>query len=315
MDRLIGEFNGVEYGPLIICIGGIHGNELAGVKALDLILKMLEVEPITNPNFEFRGKLVAVRGNLAAIKAGKRYIDKDLNRNFRKTRLDKIMAGELPHLYSEDYEAIELINFIKNEIRKYHAKKVVIIDLHTTSSPGGIFTIVPEDADSLRVAREMHAPVIRGMLEGIKGTTLHYFTSENLGVISRTVTFESGQHDDPRSVNLAIAAIVAVLRAMGSIDGKNVETQHDKLLIDYSMNLPSVTRLVKKHSIEPGDGFKMKPNYLNFQKVTKGEIIAYDNNGPIAIEEDGILLMPLYQDQGEDGFFIIKQIEEYEFHQ
>lgn len=315
MERLIGEFSGEEYGPLIICIGGIHGNEYAGIKALDLILKMLEVEPITNPDFTFSGRFVAVRGNISALKKGQRYIDKDLNRNFIKERLDKIMNGTLKPSYREDYEAIQLILFIKNEIRKYQAKKVVIIDLHTTSSPGGIFTIVPDDEDSMRVAKEMHAPVIKGMIEGIQGTTMHYFTSENLGVVSRTVTFESGQHDDPNAVKIAISAIVALFRAMGCVDAHHVETQHDNILMNFSRQLPAVTKLVKKHSITPEDEFRMKPNYLNFQKVFKGEVIAYDKNGPITIEEDGILLMPLYQNQGEDGFFIIKQIEEYEFYQ
>lgn len=314
MDRLIGRYTGTEYGPLIICIGGIHGNEQAGLKALDLVLKMLEVEPITNPEFEFRGRLVAIRGNIPAIKAGTRYIDKDLNRNFIKSRIDKLRNGDLKPQYSEDAEAIKLINAIKAEIKDYHAQKVVIIDLHTTSSPGGIFTIVPEDNESLKIAREMHAPVIKGMIDGIKGTTMHYFTSENLGLICKTVTFESGQHDDPSSITIAIAAIAACLRAMGCIDPQDVESQHDNILINFSEDLPSVTKLIMKHSIVPGDGFMMKPNYLNFQEVEKGEIIAHDNKGPIAVPDDGLLLMPLYQDQGEDGFFIIKTITEYEFH-
>ncbi len=314
MKRIIGEYTGTEYGPLIICIGGIHGNEFAGVKALDLVLKMLEVEHIANPEFTFRGRMVAIRGNLSALKLKKRYVDKDLNRNFNKLRLDAIIKGEIHAEYTEDYEAIEIIRFVRNEIKDYQATKVVIIDLHTTSSPGGIFTIVPDDLPSLKIAKEMHAPVIQGMIDGVKGTTMHYFNSENLGVISRTISFESGQHNDPKAVTIAIAAIVACLRALGCVNPHDVESQHDKILINFSKNLPSVTKLIMKHPIKPSDNFKMKPDYLNFQRVYKGEIIATDVNGPIAISEDGILLMPLYQDQGEDGFFLIKEIKEYEIH-
>ncbi len=54
---------------MLICLGGIHGNEPAGVMAVDLILKMLEVEPITNPDFEFRGTIVGIRGNMQALAA------------------------------------------------------------------------------------------------------------------------------------------------------------------------------------------------------------------------------------------------------
>ncbi len=315
MNRLIGEYTGEVHGNLVIGLAGIHGNEFAGIKALDLVLKMIEVEPITNPGFIFRGKLVALRGNLAALRLKKRYVDKDLNRNFRKTRLDKIRNGSQQISFSEDREALELIEMIEKEIEAYKPRKVIIIDLHTTSSPGGIFTIVTDEEESLRIAQEMHAPVIKGMIDGIKGTTMHYFNSANLGIETRAITFESGQHEDPNAIKIAIAAVVAGLRAIDCVNAHDVESLHDETLINYSKNLPSVTELIMKHSIEEGDNFRMKPNYLNFQKVSKGEVIAEDKNGPIAVEEDGILLMPLYQRLGEDGFFLIKNKPEYEVHQ
>ena len=37
--------------------------------------------------------------------------------------------------------------------------------------------------------------------------------------------------------------------------------------------------------------------------------IAQDKQGPIEAPEDALLLMPLYQSQGEDGFFLIKKLE------
>jgi len=55
--RIIGRYDGAERGPLLICTGGIHGNELAGVHALTLMLKMLEVEPITNESFSYKWRL------------------------------------------------------------------------------------------------------------------------------------------------------------------------------------------------------------------------------------------------------------------
>lgn len=314
MNRIIGEYIGKDHGPLVICIGGIHGNELAGIKALDLVLKMLEVEPITNPTFSFKGKLLALNGNLCAIKQGKRFIDKDMNRLFIKERIDAFISESKATEYVEDQEALELITTIKQEIESYRPTKVILIDLHTTSSAGGIFTIVPDNPASLQVAKEMHAPVITGMTKGVRGTTMHYFTTDNLGVESLTISFESGQHDDPMAINIAIAAIVACLRAVNCVRASDVENLHDDLLINFSKNLPSVTKLLMKHSIKRGDRFQMKPNYLNFQAVSKDEIIAFDKNGPIAAQEDGILLMPLYQKQGEDGFFLIQTIPEYEIH-
>ena len=66
-NRLIGVFEEGHRGPLVFMIGGIHGNEKAGVKALEYLIKMLEVEHITNEAFRFRGRLIAFKGNLQAL--------------------------------------------------------------------------------------------------------------------------------------------------------------------------------------------------------------------------------------------------------
>jgi len=55
----------------------------------------------------------------------------------------------------------------------------------------------------------------------------------------------------------------------------------------------------------------MYPDYKNFQKVSKGEVIAKDKNGEIVAPVDALILMPLYQKQGDDGFFLIKENQSY----
>mgnify|MGYP002624179510 FL=1 len=90
LDRIIGRYTGHEKGPLIICFGGMHGNEPAGIQALDIMFKMLEVEPITNPDFYFRGRLLGIRGNLKAIKKGLRFLEKDLKRQWTDENIHRI---------------------------------------------------------------------------------------------------------------------------------------------------------------------------------------------------------------------------------
>ena len=68
--------------------------------------------------------------------------------------------------------------------------------------------------------------------------------------------------------------------------------------------------MITTHSITPEDDFRMVPDYKNFQEVKSGEILAYDRHGPIKAVDDGMILMPLYQEQGEDGFFLIRAMEE-----
>ena len=308
LPRVIGKYTGTKRGPLMIAIGGMHGNEPAGVKALDLMFKMLEVEPITNPIFTFRGRILGLRGNLRAMAAGKRFIVKDLNRQWTTENVARIKNSSVEALDSEDLEIKELLSVIEAEIEAYRPEKIVVLDLHTTTAFGGIFSIPTHDPESLRIAVELHAPVIKGLLKGIKGTSLHYFNSENFGVDTVAVCFESGQHNEELSINRAIAALTNCMRTIGCVKGEHVENQHDSLLIEYSKGLPKIAELITVHNILPGDQFKMAPNFKNFQKVKKGEVLAFDQQGPIEAMDDGRILMPLYQKQGDDGFFLIRSL-------
>ncbi len=310
MERIIGRYEGTEKGPLLICLGSIHGNEPAGTKALELMFKMLEVEPITNPNFSFRGRILGLRGNLRAIRAGKRYLEKDLNRQWTVENVNRVMQADLKTLVAEDLEIREILTLILAEIKDYQPDKLVLLDLHTTTAYGGIFTVITDDPESLKIGLELHAPVIKGLLEGIKGTTLHYFKEENIGIPTVAVCFESGQHDEQLSINRAIAAITSCMRTIGCVRAEDVENQHDQLLIEFSKGLPKVSQLIMTHSIGKKDDFVMRKGYKNFQPVKAGEPVADDQKGVITIKKDGHLLMPLYQKQGDDGFFLIESIDD-----
>lgn len=307
-ERIIGQFIGEERGPLLICFGSMHGNEPAGMKALELMFKMLEVEPITNPDFCFKGQLLGLVGNLRATRKGKRFINKDINRQWTLENIHKIKNSPKEELEEEHLEILENLEVIEGVIEEYQPEKIVMLDMHTTTADGGIFSIATDDSESIRIGIELHAPVITGMLNGLKGTSLHYFTTENLGIPTVPLCFESGQHDEPLSVNRAIAALTNCMRTIGCVRPSDVENRHDTLLVEYSKGLPQVSELLMVHSIKADDGFVMKPGYKNFQPVKEGEILAHDKNGSIRAKEDGLILMPLYQTQGEDGFFLIKPV-------
>lgn len=308
-NRIIMEYEGQQNGPLFFVIAGIHGNEKAGIYALQLVSKMLEVEPITNPSFSFHGKLIGLTGNVAAVNNKVRYIHKDLNRIWSKEAINANKKKSKSFLTSEEKEQLELLAIIDDEKENYNPTAIYILDLHTTSSGGGIFTIPNDDESSLSIAKTLHAPVILNMLEGIKGTTLHYFNNDLSDKIKITsVTFEAGKHDDPLSINRCIAAIITFLRTIGCVAQEDVENIHDDILKDYSLNLPALSKLIYKHEILPGDNFIMKPGYKNFQPIKKDDVLAQDRSGVIQSHCDGLILMPLYQPQGEEGFYVIKQI-------
>ncbi|MEL6718375.1 MAG: succinylglutamate desuccinylase/aspartoacylase family protein [Bacteroidota bacterium] len=308
MKRIIGRYIGEEKGPLFIALGAMHGNELAGVQAIQEVLKMLDQEALDNPDFVFMGQFIGLYGNLKAVKMKKRYLNKDLNRQWTVWNVQRILRSISEQLDEEDMELKELWATIQQEITSYQPEKVFFLDLHTTSAEGGIFSIVTEDLLSLQIAVQLHAPVITGMMEGLKGTTLHYFTDQMLGIPTTAIAFESGQHYDPLSVSRAISAIINCMRSIGCVHSMIVEPRHDEILIAYAKRLPKVTELLYVHKIKPQDQFKMKEGFNNFQAVSKGELLANDRKGEILAPYDALVLMPLYQSQGENGFFLIKEV-------
>lgn len=305
MNRIIGRYRTDSEGPLLVILGAVHGNEPAGVKATEVIFKMLDIEPYINANFKFRGNVIGLVGNVQAYEKKKRFIKRDLNRCWTMRNIELVKSGDSS--VPEKYEMLEIYETILAEIAAVNAKELVVLDMHTTSSDGGIFSIPSLDPLSLAIAEELHAPVVTGMLKGLGGTSLHFFNRENFGIETTAVVFESGQHDEPLSVNRAVAAIINCMRTIRCIKPDDVKNKHDELLIEFSKNLPKVNELVYSHAISEADEFKMKEGFSNFQMIEKGDHIANDKDGKILSPYGGRMLMPLYQAQGEDGFFIIKE--------
>ncbi|MHC4922511.1 MAG: hypothetical protein ACYTG4_00315 [Planctomycetota bacterium] len=72
--------------------------------------------------------------------------------------------------------------------------------------------------------------------------------------------------------------------------------------------MPRVVEIRYRHHIEPSDEFRMEPGFRSFDVVETGQLLARDRNGEIRARQSGRLLMPLYQGQGEDGFFIAREV-------
>lgn len=316
MERLIGQYSGTEKGILVIALAAMHGNEPAGVLALRDLFQMLEDERKKNPYFQFSGRLIGIIGNMQAYERKMRFVKKDLNRQLTRENIEKLKQpvvlmnsrySPYDHAF-EDLELLELTQLIENEIETYQPEKVIVLDLHTTSADGGIFTLVSEDPESLQISLTLHAPVVKGLIKGLGGSSLHYFNQENLGVSTVGLGFEAGQHHDVFSVRRTLAWVMSCLRTIGCLDPSDVASSHDEILRGCCKHLPKAVEIIYSHYILPNDRFKMLPDYQNFQKIKKGEILAYDKNGAINAPDNCRILMPLYQAQGNNGFFLVKEI-------
>jgi succinylglutamate desuccinylase len=306
--RIIGIYKGQQPGPMLIAIGGIHGNEPAGNEAIETFLQNLENEAKYNLNFKFRGTFLGLRGNCQAIENSQRFIEKDLNRQWVEENIKRVFSEKIENLHAEDYELRDLLQTIKSEIKEKLPYEILFLDFHTTTAEGGAFAIVTDEENSIKIANELNVPVVKGLLRGIEGTSLHYFTTKNFEIPTAAIAFEAGQHLDKLSVNRCIAVLTNALIALQCVQKDEIENPFNAILNEETKNLPQLSELLYCHRIRPEDEFCMKPGYKNFQDIKKGEIIANDINGVIQAPYDCQILMPLYQKQGSDGFFLIKSI-------
>ena len=309
MNRKIGQYGGKWPGTLVLVFGALHGNEPAGVYALKEVFNLLENEQRIHPEFVFRGKLVGFIGHLQAFEKKVRFLGKDLNRIWEPDLVQQLLQEEKEQQTDEAREIIEIFESIRAEIEAFPSKEIVLLDLHTTSAEGGIFSIPTDELGSLDLARELHVPVVLRLQDSIDGPLLKfaaagYFNTSHANVSA--IAFEAGQHDDPESVQRSVAAIICCLYATGACQRKDLGRRYYDLLRSSSAHLPPVVILRYVHHIKPGDQFRMKPGYLNFQEIRRGEHLADDVNGPIFSPLNGLILMPLYQPKGADGFFIVQ---------
>jgi succinylglutamate desuccinylase len=301
MDRIIGECVGKEKGPLIILIGGMHGNELAGIKAIKHIFAKIYEEHI-----EIKGRIIGIRGNTAAIRYKKRFIDYDLNRCWKDEHLQHLSDKDTRLIFSEDQEVLELRDLFDG-LSGYESTYKVCVDLHTTSSDNGNFIVVPEHCSDHPIIKALKLPLILDLEKHIRGTLLKYLTRK--GYLS--FAFEGGLIGSEVAVKLHIAGIWEILLTSGAISQKNVNgmIQIGTFLQTFASELPHKLRVRHHYWITEGDDFRMKPGFLNFQRVKAGEIIAIDRNGPVQTPIEGLIFMPLYQRSGNDGFFIVEELD------
>jgi len=63
-----------------------------------------------------------------------------------------------------------------------------------------------------------------------------------------------------------------------------------------------------RYKIDEEEDFVMEPGFTNFQRIFKGQVLAKNNKGDVLSPVDGNIFMPLYQKQGNDGFFIVQPV-------
>ncbi|MAF65719.1 MAG: hypothetical protein CMJ84_08685 [Planctomycetes bacterium] len=291
-DHLLGRVDGDPCEVTVLIVGGLHGNEPAGVRAIRRVF-----ESLRGGRLRLRCTLIGLAGNLPALRRGSRFVESDLNRMWG--------AGGR-EVEGEDGGARRtLLAHIAGSLERARGP-VVLLDLHSTSSGGAPFTIVGDTPSNRCLADSLPVPVVLGLEESVEGTLLTYFGERGHAAIG----FEGGAHEDPLTLEHHVAAIWLTLVACGALEREDLR-DHAALrerLRSAAKGLPSVVEVRHRHPITPRDRFRMAPGLVNFGPVARGEVIAHDADGEIQSPADGLLLLPLYQGEGEDGFFIGRRV-------
>lgn len=307
ISRKIGQYKGREPGPLVIVTAAMHGNEIAGVRAMDLLFKMLHQEHNSKPDFMVRGELLGLIGNIQAYQKGDRYIKRDINRMWERDNIDFILSKDHNELDDEEKEICEILDAIQTHIKDVNPSKIYLLDLHTTSSDG-IFCIAGSTDESKEIGLKIHAPLVTGLLDGLTGTTLHYFDVQHLGIPSVTLAFEGGHHQDSLSVNRCMAAVIQFMRAIGIIGQQDLQGTYDYILNFYNKELPVIVKVDYRFHVEDANLWEMIPGFKNFDIIYQGQLLAIYEGKEIYAPMSGYILMPLYQKQGHDGFFVCSDL-------
>ena len=299
---MLGDVQGSEDGPLVILVGGLHGNEVTGVHAIINVFRSLE-----EWNIPFKGRIVGLIGNTRAYEKGIRFQDYDLNRCWNEEFIQNLKLNH--HVESdqaEDFELLELLGEIENHTDSIHRPKL-LVDLHATSSDNGNFIVIPEDEADNRIVKSLLLPIVIDLEKYLEGTLLEYLHKKGFVAFA----FEGGLIGSERALNLHTSGIWEILYAAQVLERRHDHefSKYDEIVDSFVHELPHKVSVLYHHKVRNGDGFKMKDGYANFQSVRKGEIVASDNKGLIKAEEDGLIFMPLYQPLGDDGFFIVEELE------
>ena len=300
MDRIIADFGTGAPGPTILCIGSLHGSEPAGARAAARV-----ADQIAGRDLPVAGRLVLVRGNLAALQAGTRYVDVDLNRLWDPAEVDAVVAGPTADEPAEHAEMRELHDIL-HSVAGAAEGPVCVLDLHTTSSPGMPFMWLIPSVGIEAILPEYGLPMVHDSLGRIHGTLGQYAAA--LG--HEVIVAEGGQHADPRAADAHEAVVWLTLARLGAVREGHATDALDRAraeLRDRAPTGPALYEIAYHHKIDDTDGFRMVPGYESFMQVSAGERLATDLRGPVAAPVSGRILMPLYQPPCDDGFMIVAE--------
>lgn len=300
LPRCLGVVDGNRSGPTIVIVGGLHGNEPAGLFAAWDVLDALDERREV-----LRGRVVGFSGNRAALVRGVRFASRDLNRGWDTANLERLIGSPWSALEHEDREQRELCEAFLTLERESSA--LAFFDLHTTSGPTPPFVCFEDTLDNRLLAAALPVAAVSGFEKTVHASMLSWCVERGHVGLS----FEAGQHEDPATRRRHAAAVWKLLTTVGAIDVADVPDldMHRDELARAARGPARAVEVRYRHVVEDGDEFEMMGHFESFDPIEAGQVVARDRSGLIRTPASGLMLMPRYQPQGEDGFFVARELD------
>jgi hypothetical protein len=299
MQRELGRWDSGQPGPTLLVTGGVHGNEPAGVYAAQRVLAQLQERAP-----QIRGRFIALVGNLPALSENRRFLSRDLNRSWDQESLVVNQARGEQERSPEDREQLDLIACLV-EVERSASGPLVYCDLHTSSAAGSPFLCLADTIDNRRLGLTTGVPIILGIEETIAGASLEWFADR--GIMAFAV--EGGQHESDEAIANHEAVLWGLLVKLGILPEGFVDLEpHRERLRQAVGSAPPIVEIVHRHVIASADAFRMESGFVNFAVVAKGQLLAKDRHGDVCAKHKSLVMLPLYQELGDDGFFLARRV-------
>jgi predicted deacylase len=251
-------------GARVAIVGGIHGDEPAGVRIVERLAAELAPLDPSDGEGEDGGVVRLILANERAIEAETRYTDADLNRAF---------PGDAD---SDEYERA-LAPRLVAELEGFDA----VLALHTSHSAPPPFAIFSDLTESVR--RTVTGLPVDHVVDagGLRSTTLD-------SVIPHTVSIEVGRQGSEEAVEFGHEACRAFLRVHGAL-ADEPPTFSETVVVKGSEEVP-------KGAGEP------RVHFANFEPIPEGAVFAEDDVYTHRVEEPGVVPF-LASEDGYDDIF------------
>lgn len=299
--RILGEFYGTNNGPTVVVFGGIHGNEKAGVHASNKV-----IQKIKERHIKFKGNLHIILGNINALNKGIRFEKVDLNRIWQNEHIADLET-RMGDLTAEEKEQSDILTIIKN-ILAHQPGPFYFLDLHTTSASSVPFITISDSLNNRKFSSNFPIPVVLGIEEYLNGPLLTFINEYGHVALG----FEGGSHDEASSIVNSEAFIWKALVHSKCMDASELSDydQYKKVLSNLCCEYQFFA-IKYRYELKEQEQFLMRPGFENFESIEKNQFLATSNGEDIISPRRGRIFMPLYQELGEDGFFILTRISKF----